>query len=178
MEFLNLIQSGDHKKILEYVQTCEHLASYEELALMQYGTHEEIITYLMMHSLEATTFLDLVSRGNLTEIRLQISLHRIYDNSEDVLLPFLEKIAHELTDRLLSEHKCTKPDVHIIEYCECLLLKSGNHSALKRYLSQIPTALQPKALKLFKMTGYATKDDKLIYEIMQKTLSSTNRHSV
>lgn len=171
MKFLRLIESHKHAEILDYVKTCKCLASYEERALIERGNHEEIMTYLATHYLEHENFKALLERGNLSEIRFYISLHGIFiGNEEEELRPFLRNIANELVDSLLNAKNtaliCDLPaaDDEIAAY-ECLIIKSGDHCALRRYFLQSNTPLQPKALKLFKTKGYATAEDQLVYDL-------------
>ena len=171
MKFLRLIEAHKHAEILEYVKSCKCLASYEELALIERGNHEEILAYLAKHYLEHESYKALLKRGNLNEIRFYISLHGIYiGNEEEELHPFLRNVANELVDSILNAKNaaliCDLPaaDDEIAAY-ECLIIKSGDHCALRRYFLQSTAPLQPKALKLFKTKGYATAEDELIYEL-------------
>lgn len=171
MKFLRLIESHKHAEILDYVKTCKCLASYEERALIERGNHEEIMTYLATHYLEHENFKALLERGNLSEIRFYISLHGIFiGNEEEELRPFLRNVANELVTNLLNildtVQICSTPsDEYEIAAYECLIIKSGDHCALRRYFIQAPKPLQPRALKLFKTKGYATAEDLLIYKL-------------
>jgi hypothetical protein len=171
MKFLRLIESHKHAEILDYVKTCKYLASYEERALIERGNHEEIMTYLTTHYLEHENFKALLERGNLNEIRFYISLHGIFiGNEEEELHPFLRNVANELVTSLLNAQSavliCSIPsDEDEIAAYESLVIKSGDHCALRRYIIQSALPFQPKALKLFKTKGYATAEDLLIYKL-------------
>ena len=171
MQFLKLIESHKHAEILEYVKTCKCLASYEELALIERGNHEELMTYMATHYFEYENYLALLKRGNLNEIRFYILKNGIYyGDGEDELEPFLRNIAGELVDYLLLKLQFDKQygllsDSQHVECLECLIIKSGDHIALRRYLSRAPKPLQEKSLKLFNKTGYATAEDKLVYNL-------------
>ena len=171
MKFLRLIEAHKHAEIIDYVKTCKCLASYEELALIERGNHEEIMAYLLKHYLEYASFKALLKRGNLNEIRFYISLHGIYlGHDEEDLYPFLRNVANELVDCLINAKStaliCNIPsdDDETAAY-EILIIKSGDHCALRRYFNLSSTPLQTKALKLFKTKGYATAEDLLVYQL-------------
>lgn len=166
MKFYRLIEAHKHAEIIDYVKNCKCLASYEELALIERGHHDEIMAYIAKHYFDVENYMRFLERGHLNEIRFYILRHGIYygTKTERNLEPYLKNIANELVISVLNHIQiCSltgvSVDTEMISSYECLIIKSGDHCALRRYLSQIQQTLQPAALKLFKMKGYTTAED-------------------
>lgn len=174
MKFLRLIEDHKHAEIIDYVKNCKCLASYEELALVERGNHEEIMTYITSHYFELKNYLRFLQRGNLNEIRFYISLHGIYygdPETEAGLHPYLRNIADELVSYLLqklffAKHYGMATEEAQVSCYECLIIKSGDRRALRRYLCHAKRPLQPEAKKLFTAKGYTTAEDLLIANLM------------
>jgi len=168
MEFLNLIREGKHAAIIRYVKECKCLASYQELALVERGEHEEIMSYIAYHYFEPESFKTFLDRGKLNEVRFYLACDQIvYDDA--ALLELGSGVLNEYADYLVRHHDTyveTSCDGYAnrLEYAQCLLIKSGNHCVIRRYIAK--ACLQPKALSLLRKKGQP--EDNLVYDLKWK----------
>lgn len=168
MDFLTLIKDGKHTAIMSYVKSCKCLCIDEELALINRGNHEEIMGYIAHHWLEIEPFEAFLKRGNLNEVRFYIVRHGLYADSAvcEAVFQFGQSITAEAVDYMLSERYAEKNQGYKAPLkwaeLECLLIKSGDHCALRRYISQVQ--LEKKSYDLLKLHGSA--EDLLVYDLV------------
>lgn len=161
MEFLSLIEEGQHIAIIDYLKNCECLSEKNEIRLIQRGNHVEIMTYIANHKFSEKAFDAFLFRGKLNEIRFYIAKHNVLKSG---LLDLGEPVTDEYTGSLLRARANGLFSQDAAEEwieAECLLVSSGYHCAIRRYISQVP--LTQKAYDMLKT--YGTSEDFLVYDL-------------
>lgn len=164
MNLLELIKAEKHTAIMEYLTHAELLKGDEDIALVQRGNHEEIMTAIARSLLWPAALDALLERGNLNEIRFMlVTSPSAFTSNQTVekLIPFGRGIANAFVDVLLAHTDC----LHLYEFMTPLqvaLIRMDDHRALRRYISKCK--LTPEAYKVFLREGIP--EDFLVYSLV------------
>ena len=183
MDFLKLIDQGRHTAIVNHVAKCKCLSTEEELALIDRGNHEEIMTYITRHYFEPDSLEKFIKRGKLDEVRHYLSCHQVvYDNMWKQIIKLGSGVLNEVIDYILRERNRyidEQPDpkhfndekfLETWEEVIELILYSGNHCTLRRLITQTRLTGNLESI----LNTYGSAEDKLVYHLKWDVLNHKN----